>query len=53
MLDPAFSSRADFGSKKSASRPTSCTGQPVRAVVGRAADRIRGVVAEERVLQIM
>ena len=27
MLEPAFSSRADFGSKKSALRPTSCTGQ--------------------------
>ena len=27
MLVPAFSRRADFGSKKSALRPTSCTGQ--------------------------
>jgi hypothetical protein len=27
MLEPAFSRRADFGSKKSALRPTSCTGQ--------------------------
>ena len=30
MIDePAFSRRADFGSKKSGSRPTSCTGQVV------------------------
>ena len=27
MLEPALSRRADFGSKKSALRPTSCTGQ--------------------------
>ena len=27
MLEPAFSRRADLGSKKSALRPTSCTGQ--------------------------
>ena len=55
MLEPAFSSRADFGSKKSALRPTSCTGQLTLVVA--ADDAVRrpiGVVVEPTcVRQIM
>ncbi len=53
MLDPALSRRADFASKKSASRPTSCTGHDVLSSVAR--ERIAGSLLSPstRVLQIM
>ena len=44
MLEPAFSSRADFGSKKSALRPTSWTGQFTASSSVKIDERIRRLI---------